>query len=309
MDGELEHFKTNVDLRLYAGSLGYEVDKRESSRLESIMRKGPDKISIRRDSDGHYVYYSFRDERDNGTIIDFVASRRRKNLGEVRKILRAFSGSAAPAAFEPLEPAPRFDRDKVRAEIRTMKALQWHRWLEEERKLPRPVLLSPRFRGRLLVDARANVIFLHEDEDGPCGFERRNNNFKGFASLGKKGLWLSAQFPSDRKLVVGESAIDCLSYQAVFKEAKTRYASLAGGLNPEQPALLARLCQAMPPGSEVVGITHPDPDGERYAEAITAAAAAAGLPFRNHRPEFVKDWNDDLRRMAALELPSFPAAL
>ena len=31
------------------------------------MRKAGDKISIRMDADGHYVFYSVRDEHDHGT--------------------------------------------------------------------------------------------------------------------------------------------------------------------------------------------------------------------------------------------------
>jgi hypothetical protein len=86
------------------------------------------------------------------------------------------------------------------------------------------------------VDARANAIFLHEDEAGLCGFEKRNRNFKGFADLGEKGLWTSNAFPEDRHLVIGESSIDCISYEVLFPGG--RYASIAGGLNPKQPELI-----------------------------------------------------------------------
>jgi len=73
----------------------------------------------------------------------------------------------------------------------------------------------------------------HEDEAGLCGFEKRNRNFKGFGDLGGKGLWTSNAFPEDRRLVIGESAIDCISYEVLFPGG--RYASIAGGLNPKQP--------------------------------------------------------------------------
>jgi hypothetical protein len=182
-----------------------------------------------------------------------------------------------------------------------MQRLRWHGWLEVERKIPRSVLLAPRFEGCLLVDARANAIFTHHDEFGVCGFEKRNRNFKGFAPLGKKGLWMSAKLLCDRCLVVGESAIDCLSYEALFPG--NRYASLAGGLNPDQPALIAAACRDMPAAdSQVICITHGDAEGERYAEAIRQCSP---LPVRIHRPENVKDWNDVLR---ATGLHSFPAA-
>ena len=55
MDEELERFK-RLNLHEYAASLGYELDARETSRRETIMRKEADKISIRMDADGHYVF-------------------------------------------------------------------------------------------------------------------------------------------------------------------------------------------------------------------------------------------------------------
>jgi hypothetical protein len=51
-------------------------------------------------------------------------------------------------------------------------------------------------------------------------------------------------------VVIGESAIDCISYEVLFSGG--RYASIAGGLNPKQPELILQVCKAMPAGSEVV---------------------------------------------------------
>ena len=64
MDEELERFK-RLKLHEYAASLGYELDARETSKRETVMRKDGDKISIHVDADGHYVFYSFRDEGDH----------------------------------------------------------------------------------------------------------------------------------------------------------------------------------------------------------------------------------------------------
>jgi hypothetical protein len=47
-----------------------------------------DKVIIKRGMDGHFVYFSVRDDRDNGSIIDFVQNRQRLSLGAVRKELR-----------------------------------------------------------------------------------------------------------------------------------------------------------------------------------------------------------------------------
>ena len=91
-DQELEAFKTLIDLRVFAADQGYALDKRESWRGSSVMRNGGgDKIVVKRDHDGHYVYFSVRDDRDNGSIIDFVQNRRRSSLGQVRQALRPCS--------------------------------------------------------------------------------------------------------------------------------------------------------------------------------------------------------------------------
>jgi hypothetical protein len=308
MDEELERFKRDIKLHEYAAALGYEVDGRESSKREMVLRRAGDKISVRMDADGHYVYYSFRDESDSGTVLDFVMRRQGKNFGEARKVLRTWAGIDRVPLFQHLEPAPRGDREAVAAEYMGMKDLRWHDYLEQDRAIPRPVLLSPRFKGCIRVDARANAIFPHHDEQGLCGFEKRNRSFKGFADLGEKGLWASRVFPEDRRLVIGESAIDCLSHACLFPAQDTRYASIAGGLNPKQPGLILAACKALPAGSEVVSITHSDADGERYAAVIAEMAQAVSLPFRIHRPDGVKDWNDVLKG-PDLGLHSFPAVL
>src|ERR1700722_12100973 len=85
-DAELEAFK-NIDLRAYAAGRGYQLDGTESWRGSSVMRHPvtDDKVVIKRGADGHYVYFSVRDDRDNGTIIDWVQFRQGLSLGTVRK--------------------------------------------------------------------------------------------------------------------------------------------------------------------------------------------------------------------------------
>jgi hypothetical protein len=78
-DSELEAFKSRIDLQRFAAWLGYEKDKRECSKRSTIMRSGADKIIIKLNGGGHYLYFSVRDGADNGTIIDFLQRRRRMN--------------------------------------------------------------------------------------------------------------------------------------------------------------------------------------------------------------------------------------
>ncbi len=59
---------------------------------------GGDKIIVAKGEDGHWVYFSVRDDRlDNGSIIDFEQSRQSGTLGDVRKALRPWLSGASSA--------------------------------------------------------------------------------------------------------------------------------------------------------------------------------------------------------------------
>jgi hypothetical protein len=96
-DSELDAFKREIDLREFAVSLGYEIDRRESWRGSTVLRRGADKIVVKRNGNGHYVFFSVRDDRDNGTVIDLLQRRQNLGLGAVRQILRPWIGR--PAIF------------------------------------------------------------------------------------------------------------------------------------------------------------------------------------------------------------------
>jgi len=91
-DTELDAFKREIDLRQFAFSLGYEMDRHESWRGSTVLRRGADKIVVKRNGNGHYVFFSVRDDRDNGSIIDFLQRRQNLSLGAVRQMLRPWIG-------------------------------------------------------------------------------------------------------------------------------------------------------------------------------------------------------------------------
>src|SRR5579871_5649743 len=136
-DPELESFKTSIDLRAYAASQGYVLDRKESWRGSAVMRHtNGDKVIIKRDADGHYVYFSVRDEADHGTIIDFVQHRLRLNFGDLRKELRRWIGrQAAMLPYPPLAPATK-DRMRVERAYARMQDAARHPYLESERAIP-----------------------------------------------------------------------------------------------------------------------------------------------------------------------------
>jgi hypothetical protein len=312
-DPELEQFKTAIDLRAYAAAQGYLLDRKKSYRGSTVMRHpaSNDKISIRLGVDGHYEWFSVRTNA-GGTIIDFVRHLRGLNLGDIRKELRPWIG-------EPPVPVPAFralrgtgkDRMKVTAIYARMKdASAGHPYLEGQRALPSSLLARERFAGRIRIDARGNAVFAHVDADGLCGYELKNSGFTGFASGATKGLFLSDERLDDKTLVFCESAIDALSYAVLFPDDHTRYASIGGKLNREQPGLIKSAISRMPQQARIVAAMDADEDGARLAEEVHKAFLLTGrqdLTFVRHEPQGFKDWNDELRAKPKPPLPYRPA--
>ena len=303
-DGELEAFKRDIDVRQFAASMGYEIDQRESWRGSTVMRRGADKIVVKRKRNHHYVFFSVRDERDHGTIIDFLQRRQKLSLGAVRQALRPWIGKPTLLRFPQLEPSSQ-DRMRVESAYRRMAPVLRHPYLEHERCLPAVVLSSRRFTGRVRMDARGNAVFPHFDREGLCGYEIKNRGFTGFAAGGAKGLWFSHTGPDDRRLVLTESAIDALSHATLFADAadQTRYASLGGKPNSKQPGLVRATIARLPEGSAIVAAFDADGAGRLLVDvvrlAVTTVATETGrtdLIFNVHLPaKEGADWNQVLQ--------------
>jgi hypothetical protein len=310
-DSELEVFKTTIDLRAYAAALGYALDRRDSWRGSSVMRHEGmgDKLIVKRDRDQHYVYFSVRDDGDNGSIIDFAMRRKGLNLGQVRKELRPWIGrAAATLPVFPALPVTAKNRIEVDAAFRRMAEAPRHPYLEIERGLPGNLLANARFAGRVRMDGRGNAVFPHFDLEGLCGYEIKNRSFTGFASGGEKGLWLSHREPGDNRLVLAESAIDALSHASLFPAVGTRYASIGGEMNPRQPELIRAAAARLPLNGKIIAAMDNDACGARLIEMTQSAVRLSGrqdLKVSAHCPSEGKDWNEVLTAPSH----SFPTVL
>lgn len=294
---ELDAFKNRINLTEYAATLGYALDKRESGRVSATMRHpNGDKIIIGRAPGGHWVYFSVRDSADNGTIIDFIQSRRSVSLGEIRRDLRGWTGDViSPALFvRELKPASK-DRPRVAAAFARAELTETHPYLTA-RKIPTELQSSERFAGTYRIDARRNVLFPHFDQDGLCGFEMKNRGFTCFSTGGEKGLWVSRTRKSDLCLVFAESAIDAMSYAALHPCPTARYASTAGKMNPTQPELIKAAILRMPEEAEIIAATDNDDAGHEMAGQIEDIAHRCSRSARRHQPDQSgADWNDILK--------------
>ncbi len=300
---ELERFKRDIDLRTFALSKGYRLDKGASTPRWTVLRHDvdDDKIVVYVHGNGHWRYFSHRDSGSHGSIIDFVRCRDGKNLGLIRKELRDWTNSPRPRPpeLDRSEARPVPDRATVVRNLERAAAPATHAYLEE-RGISRETLSNPRFHGtwRQAPGPHRAVLFLHRDESGTCGAEVKNARYTGFYRGGTKGLWMSTAQPTDRRLVIAESAIDALSYHQVNAHPRARYVSFAGEQTTKQPALIDRAISWMPAGSVIVAATDNDKAGHAFAKSIADLCSKhPHITFERHAPALGKDWNDHLQAL------------
>lgn len=293
LDSELELFKTSISLAAYAESIGYQKDTGESTRNSWVMRRGEDKIVVATNAlNGNGIYFSVRDDLDNGTIIDFVQRRQNLNLGQLRQELRKWTGESSfpycPKRMDKPEPSAK-DRQKVILEYSRTRLDPAHHYLVAHRGLRPETLTDQRFRNVIRIDSRNNAIFPHFDRSGLAGFEVKNKGFTGFAAGGVKSLWYSANINKADEVIIVESAIDGLSHAQVFGGAAA-YTSIGGGMSDHQRDLLRCLVEkALTRSASVLIGTDADPQGEVYAQEMFEMGATGRII-----PTLGKDWNDYL---------------
>tara|TARA_R110002049_G_scaffold309101_1_gene516870 strand:- start:9163 stop:10122 length:960 start_codon:yes stop_codon:yes gene_type:complete len=312
---ELTRFKTEIDLRQFAASVGFQLVRRQSSRLSAVM-KHPcgDKIVVARAPSGQYVYFNVHGG-DSGTIIDFVQTRERIGLGEVRKRLRNWNGSGdlenrtSPTLFEELEPATRDDARVLAEWHSAAPVLQENRYLCEERGIAAKILGDVKFQRRIRVDRRGNILFAHYRPSGLCGFERKNRGFTGFASGGTKALFCSQPCDDDRQMIVCETAIDALSVATLSGTSGKRFFSTAGRPSEFQINLLRSAAEKMPSGSEILLATDNDEAGRAMARSLRSALADVADRVEDHFPaQEGQDWNDVVMAARRNAVPQYRPA-
>ncbi len=306
LNEELERFKSDINLVEYALAVGYEYDRYRSTRSSAVLEhSNGDKVVITTDRDGHGIYFSVRDERDNGTIIDFIQNRQRLNLVEVRSELRPWLQGRSPSNLEVAsisKPEPiNVDRVSVLERFSRMQIATCHPYLEQ-RGISSRTLADSRFEGTVYADERGNAIFPHYDQDGLTGFESTNHDFKGFSKGGKKSIWHSNFFEGDleeplrdRRLVVVESPIDALSYHQLYQEPDTRYIATSGSVGERQLEEIGSVFEdAINSGIEICIATDKDEAGEKLYQQLLEIIPK-GVEVYRSTPKHHLDWNELLQ--------------
>ena len=312
---ELEAFKSKINLTEFVAGKGYALDKNKSTKNVHVMRKDDDKIVIATANDGHGIYFSARDDNDNGTIIDFIQRREGLNLGEVRKELRQWVGKSAqvPEVQRQRKPEPvEMNQARVLAKFALMEPVNGKHDYLESRGITQKTLSDDRFSSMIKSDQRGNAIFPHYNSQGITGYEIKNHGFTGFSEGGNKAIWISSNLKRAETIYICESAIDALSHAELKSTgSESAYMSIGGQPSKDQWNIIqTAIKQAIERNQKVVFATDGDVPGEQLAEKLKAIAGGSGE--RDKAPH-KKDWNDELqaviRHQARLGVDSAPSGL
>lgn len=231
-----------------------------------------DQVIVYKASSGDYLYFNRADDRDKGSVIDFLknriehpriagvqASAGKSVWGSVidnaRRFLQvpATQRPVSPVLQQTMAPVQRGDQYVPDFLLKTA-PLTDTRYLNA-RGLTNETLTNDCFAGRILNHVHegtgkngqpykfVNTAFPQLYKDKIVGLEIKAQGFRGQAadSLNSSALWLSGIGAKTNTLVVAESAIDALSHYQLKKPNNTLYASTSGQLTDNKVAEIRRL--------------------------------------------------------------------
>ena len=296
-----ERYKRDINLVEFALERGFELKREKSTRRAKVLKHtGGDRILVSQSAhDGHWVYHSLGgDERDSGTIVDFLLQRDAR--GDMR---------AVHAACREHLGQPRNDRPEHRVEAgditfqrelvieRFVRANLAHNSLYLNERGIRPETLGDaRFRETWRVDYRGNVLFPHKDAEGVCGYEIKNRDFTSFAKHARKTVWRSGALEGDDRMIVTESAVEALSHFQLHQTTTARYMSVGGAWSPAGLEQLQASTRRLPEHAVVVLAFNNDDGGKQLADRLQPRIEAEGRTVTRHVPPTLgSDWNDLLK--------------
>ena len=285
-DNEIRRFKLEINLAEFFQNRGYVYNKKESSKNSAVMSSGSDKLIVATDDDGHAIYFNVNDGKDNGTIIDFIQRRDGLNLGQVRKLLRPCLGETS-TPLNPINKPVKAPVSSIMAQNRYYEMPEYMGSYLQSRGISNATVKE--FADNIKQDNKGNVCFRHRDPEGVTGYEIKNDGFTGFASGGQKSLFVHIVGKKISRIVITESAVDCMSYHQLKGQIDTLYISIAGQMSDKQREIIKRLL--INEDQRVICAFDNDEQGDKFDAFILEIRPNAIREV----PEIGKDWNDQLK--------------
>ncbi len=252
---DFERARQNLDLVAIATSYyGYEVSRSRSGVRQKVLvhsGTGERLIVQAAGSEGIFRYFNPHDDRDKGTIIDFILNREGGDWELLKHRLITFGLQSFPperiASSSPHASQPRVDLEPLS-----------DRSFLHKRGISDATLDHPWFKNRIghyTLKGHRNWAFPLYQGKTIVGLELRNHEFKGYAAGSSKqsGGWFSSVSElkgAPQAMLITESALDALAYHELFPpsdEEQRLYLSTGGAYSHGQLQLVQMLLDSLRP--------------------------------------------------------------
>jgi hypothetical protein len=289
---ELEALRDKVSCEVVLEALGWEIDRKESSRRALKYRRSNDIIIVTHGGRGWFDALSDR----KGDVFGLTMFLDRTQFPEAAQTVASLVGFEMS---QQVWPAHRIGKADKALDIRWRerrapwpKSETW-RYLCLSRSIPAHIVRRAIQQDLLREGPFGSMWAAHLDKDGHVvGWEERGPNWRGFATGGSKVLFRIGT-GSGTRLCVTEAAIDAMSLAALEgMREHTLYLSTGGGWSPATEAALKEL--AAQTGAQLIAATDANPQGDIYADRLRGIAQSIGCDWRRLRPA-ADDWNEVLQ--------------
>lgn len=304
MDIEIEKLKT-VNLEIIAINYGFKLTNK-ATKNSPHFNNGKDTIIIKQQSNGVYTFWS-PSSNQKGDVFKLIEWQEncdfKTALNKAQEILNSNISIPNEKLYKNLD-KKNFNKELPKKFV----SLEYSVYLES-RGIPSSFLQHKRFKDTIFFNPEfKNVVFPHYNQKlEVIGYTQKNFNFSGFAEGGEKTIWHSKEFPSDKRLVIGEAAIDMLSL-AYFDYLRTpkdffnnRYISIDGGWNPDltTKSIQAQIESLKNNNVIVIGAFDNDTQGKKYSHVLADLCQKLDVQYQENLPKISKDWNEALQSYQA----------
>ncbi|MBO3273119.1 biofilm formation regulator BssR [Hymenobacter defluvii] len=314
--------KREINLVDLALTLGYEHNREKSGPnmekgkfhvFDYRGNKNLDQIIISKSPSGDYMYFNRQNDRDKGSVIDFIKFRLENPLIDgIRPTPgKSIWGSVIDNArqFMNLPPEQRRTSENLQKTIAPIERGDQYipNFLAKTtpltdtkylncRGISNETLQNPLFENTVRNHVHegigkndkpykfVNTAFLQSHKNNIVGLEIKAQGFMGQAanSLNSAAWWLSNNTPRTNSLIVTESGIDSLSHYQLKKPENTMYASGSGELTDNKIFELKRVIQDKGIKNVKLGFDN-DEQGHLFDTKMIAGLAAAINPMTIER--------------------------